>query len=167
MATPAVTTTLDRLRKSGVVALIGYALLALVGVWLVVNFVREPTEFINVGLIGLTNGAIFGLVALGYTLVYGILQLINFAHGDVFALSGLVATTVIVDVLGLQKNSSLLAVIGGMIATLVVIMVMFSIVNATIELVAYRRLRRAPRLAALITAAGMSFIVQKISLALS
>ena len=42
-------------------------------------------------LIGLTNGAIFGLVALGYTLVYGILQLINFAHGDVFALSGLVA----------------------------------------------------------------------------
>src|SRR5215207_11375666 len=159
MAVPALTTPLDRLRKSGVVALIGYALLALVGVWLVVNFVQEPTEFINVGLIGLTNGAIYGLVALGYTLVYGILQLINFAHGDVFALAGLVATTVIVDVLGLQKDSSLLAVIGGMIATLVVIMVMFSIVNATIELVAYRRLRRAPRLAALIPAVGMSFIV--------
>ena len=166
MAAPAVTTTLDRLRRSGFVAIVGYALLALVAVWLVVNFVKTPTEFINVALIGLTNGAIFGLVALGYTLVYGILQLINFAHGDVFALSGLVATTVIVDVLGLQKDSSLLAVIGGMIATLVVIMVMFSIVNATIELVAYRRLRRAPRLAALITAVGMSFIVQNISLAL-
>ena len=52
------------------------------------ELLREPVEFINVGLIGLTNGAIYGVVALGYTLVYGILQLINFAHGDVFALSG-------------------------------------------------------------------------------
>jgi branched-chain amino acid transport system permease protein len=166
MAAPAVTTTLDRLRRSGLVAIIGYALVALVAVWLVVNFVKTPTEFINVALIGLTNGAIFGLVALGYTLVYGILQLINFAHGDVFALSGLVATTVIVDVLGLEKDASLLAIIGGMVATLVIIMVMFAVVNATIEFVAYRRLRRAPRLAALITAVGMSFIVQNISLAL-
>ena len=166
MAAPAVTTTLDRLRNSGVIALIGYALLALVAIWLVVNFVKTPTEFINVALIGLTNGAIFGLVALGYTLVYGILQLINFAHGDVFALAGLVASTMIIDVIGLKKDASLLAILGGMIATLVVIMAMFALVNATIELVAYRRLRRAPRLAALITAVGMSFIVQNISLAI-
>ena len=93
MAPPALTTTLDRLRKSSVTSLIGLGLLSLVGIWLLVNFVKDPTEFINVGLIGLTNGAIYGLVALGYTLVYGILQLINFAHGDVFALSGLVAST--------------------------------------------------------------------------
>jgi branched-chain amino acid transport system permease protein len=166
MAVPALTTPLDRLRKSGVVALIGYVLLALVGVWLVVNFVREPTEFINVGLIGLTNGAIYGLVALGYTLVYGILQLINFAHGDVFALAGLVASTIIISVLGLERDASVLAIIGGMLLTLVVIMLFFATMNATIELVAYRRLRRAPRLAALITAVGMSFIVQNISLAL-
>src|SRR5215203_2848096 len=106
MAAPAVTTTLDRLRRSGVVAIIGYALLALVAVWLVVNFIKTPAEFINVALIGLTNGSIFGLVALGYTLVYGILQLINFAHGDVFALSGLVSFTVIVDILGLNADSS-------------------------------------------------------------
>ncbi len=76
--------------------------MALVVLWLVVNFVKAPTEFINVSLIGLTNGPIYGLVALGYTLVYGILQLINFAHGDVFALSGLVASTVIVSILGLD-----------------------------------------------------------------
>src|SRR5215203_4344887 len=106
MAAPAVTTTLDRLRRSGFVAIVGYALLALVAVWLVVNFVKTPTEFINVALIGLTNGAIFGLVALGYTLVYGILQVINFAHGDVFALSGLVATTVIIGWVGLGAESS-------------------------------------------------------------
>src|SRR5829696_2679158 len=129
----------DRLRKSGFTALLSYALLALLAVWLVGNFAKDPKEFIQVGLIGLTNGLIYGLVALGYTLVYGILQLINFAHGDVFALSGLVASTMIVRVLGLTRNSSLLAVIGGMIFTLVVIMVLFSIVNATIELVAYRR----------------------------
>jgi branched-chain amino acid transport system permease protein len=162
----AVTTTLDRLRRSGFVALLSYVLLALVGVWLVGNFLQGPAEFVNVALIGLTNGAIFGLVALGYTLVYGILQLINFAHGDVFALSGLVAFTVIVDVLGLTADESLLVIVGGMVLTLVVIMALFSIVNATIELVAYRRLRSAPRLAALITAVGMSFIVQNVSLAL-
>jgi branched-chain amino acid transport system permease protein len=166
MATPAVTTRLDRLRKSGVVALIGYGLLTLVGIWLVVNLFKDPTEFINVGLIGLTNGAIFGLVALGYTLVYGILQLINFAHGDVFALAGLVASSVIVSVLGLERDASVLAIVGGMLLTLVVIMALFAGINATIELVAYRRLRRAPRLAALITAVGMSFIVQNVSLAL-
>jgi branched-chain amino acid transport system permease protein len=165
MAAPAVTTTLDKLRKAGVVSLIGIGLLALVGLWLVVNFIQGPAEFINVGLIGLTNGTIYGLVALGYTLIYGILQLINFAHGDVFALSGLVAWSVIVNVLGLDKDTSVAAVVGGMLLTLVVIMVMFSIVNAGIEFVAYRRLRRAPRLAALITAVGMSFIIQNVSLA--
>ena len=162
----ALTTTLDRLRSSSVIDLIGFALLAVVGIWLVGNFVKDPTEFINVGLIGLTNGSIYGLVALGYTLVYGILQLINFAHGDVFALAGLVASTLIVSVLGLDTDSSVLVIIGGMLVTLVVIMAMFSIVNASIEFIAYKPLRRAPRLAALITAVGMSFIVQNVSLAL-
>jgi branched-chain amino acid transport system permease protein len=160
-----VTTSLDKLRRSGFVELLSYALLALVAVWLVGNFVQGPAEFVNVALIGLTNGAIFGLVALGYTLVYGILQLINFAHGDVFALAGLVSFTVIVDLLGLTQDASLLAVVGGMALSLLVIMAFFAIVNSTIELVAYRRLRSAPRLTALITAVGMSFIVQNIALA--
>jgi branched-chain amino acid transport system permease protein len=162
----AVMTSLDKLRSSGFLALLSYALLALVGVWLVGNLVQGPSEFVNVALIGLTNGAIFGLVALGYTLVYGILQLINFAHGDVFALSGLVAFTTVVDVLGLTQDASLLAIVGGMAVTLLVIMTLFALVNVTIEFVAYRRLRHAPRLAALITAVGMSFIVQNVGLAL-
>jgi branched-chain amino acid transport system permease protein len=162
----ALTNFLARLQKSGIVPLIGFALVGLIGLWLFVNFVQDPTEFVNVGLIGMTNGLIYGLVALGYTLVYGILQLINFAHGDVFALAGLVSSTIIISVLGLERDASVLAILGGMLATLVVIMVMFATINATIELVAYRRLRKAPRLAALITAVGMSFIVQNISLAL-
>ena len=161
-----VMTALEKLRGSGFLALLSYALLALVGVWLVGNFVQGPSEFVNVALIGLTNGAIFGLVALGYTLVYGILQLINFAHGDIFALSGLVAFTTVVDVLGLTQDESLLTIVGGMVVALLVIMTLFALVNVTIELVAYRRLRHAPRLAALITAVGMSFIVQNVGLAL-
>ena len=91
---------LARLRASSWVDRIGLALVGLVVVWLIVNFIKDPVEFVNVGIIGLTNGAIYGVVALGYTLVYGILQLINFAHGDVFALSGLFASTIIVSVLG-------------------------------------------------------------------
>ena len=62
-------------------------------VWLIVNFIKEPAEFYNLFLIGLTNGAVYGLVALGYSLVYGILELINFAHGDVFMLGGMLVAT--------------------------------------------------------------------------
>ena len=109
---------------------------------------------------------IFGLVALGYTLVYGILQLINFAHGDVFALSGLVASTVIVSWLGLDTDASVGAIIGGLLVTFAIIMSGFALFNATIERIAYRPLRNAPRLSPLITAVGMSFIVNNIGLAL-
>jgi branched-chain amino acid transport system permease protein len=156
---------LERLRSSSVTDRVGLTLVGLVILWLAVNFVKGPAEFVNVGLIGLTNGAIYGVVALGYTLVYGILQLINFAHGDVFALSGLVASTVIISVFGLDTDSSVPVIVGGMFLTLVIIMTMFAIVNATIERIAYKPLRHAPRLAPLITAIGVSFIVQNVALA--
>ena len=152
--------TLTKLRGASITDMIGLFLVGLVVLWLLVNFVKSPTEFVNIGLIGLTTGTIYGVVALGYTLVYGILQLINFAHGDVFALSGLVASTVIISILGLDESSSTLVIIGGLVVTLVVIMVAFSIFNASIERVAYRPLRNAPRVAPLITAVGMSFVVQ-------
>jgi branched-chain amino acid transport system permease protein len=156
---------LTSLRNSSWVDRIGLALVGIVVLWLAVNFFKDPVEFVNVGIIGLTNGAIYGVVALGYTLVYGILQLINFAHGDVFALSGLFASTMIVTVLGLDTDSSVPVIIGGMLLTFVVVMVVFALFNASIERVAYKPLRHAPRLAPLITAIGMSFIVQNIALA--
>ena len=155
-----------RFGRSGPINVLGWVLIGLLVFWLAVNFVREPGDFLNIGLIGLTNGAVYGLVALGYTLVYGILQLINFAHGDVFALSGLFASTVIISLFHLDESSGLLVIIGGMLATLVIVMTLFAGVNVVIELVAYRRLRHAPRLAPLITAIGMSFIVQNVSLAI-
>ena len=154
---------LDR-RRPAFVSALGLALLGVVVLWLVVNFAQDPSEFVGVFLIGLTNGAVYGLVALGYTLVYGILQLINFAHGDVFALSGLVAFTFLFDVFGLSEDSSTVAAMGGILVSLVITMAIFALVNTTIELVAYRPLRGAPRLAPLITAVGVSFIVQNISL---
>ncbi len=158
--------SLTKLRGASISDLIGLSLVGLVLVWLVVNFIDDPTGFIDIGLIGLTNGTIYGIVALGYTLVYGILQLINFAHGDVFALAGLVASTVIVSLLGLDTGSSVLFIIFGLAFTLLVIMSAFALFNASIERIAYKPLRKAPRLAPLITAIGMSFIVQNIGLAL-
>ena len=71
------TSTLARLRASSWIDKLGLALVGLVVLWLIVNLGKGPAEFINVMLIGLTNGAIYGVVALGYTLVYGILQLIK------------------------------------------------------------------------------------------
>jgi branched-chain amino acid transport system permease protein len=146
--------------------MVGLFLLGLVLLWLLINFIKDPGGFATVGVIGLRNGTIYALIALGYTLVYGILQLINFAHGDVFALSGLVASWLIVSVLSVDESTSALGTIGAVALILVLVMVFGAAVNATIEFVAYRRLRGAPRLSALITAIGMSFIVQNISLAM-
>jgi branched-chain amino acid transport system permease protein len=153
------------LRQPIVVNAIGLGLVALIGVWLLVNFVKEPVNFVNVGLDGLTRGSVYALVALGYTLVYGILQLINFAHGDVFALSGLVAYTVLITIFGVDSGSSPLVIGGGIVLALAVTMPMFAVVNGTIERIAYKPLRHAPRLAPLITAIGVSFIVQNVALA--
>jgi branched-chain amino acid transport system permease protein len=139
-------------------------LVGLVVLWLIINAFKTPDLFANVFFIGLANGAVYGLVALGYTLVYGILQLINFAHGDLFALSGLVASSVIVTLFGLDTNDSIGVIALGMAATFVIIMTSFALINTVIERVAYKPLRHAPRLAPLITAVGVSFIVQNVAL---
>jgi branched-chain amino acid transport system permease protein len=160
------TAALQRVRGSSVIDAIGLLLLALAILWVVVKFAEDPTRFLNVTIIGATNGAIYGLVALGYTLVYGILQLINFAHGDVFALSGLVASTLVISVFGLDDASSALMIVAGLLGTLAITVPAFALLNGSIERVAYKPLRNAPRLAPLITAVGMSFIIQNVSLAI-
>jgi branched-chain amino acid transport system permease protein len=142
-------------------ALGGLLVLFLV-LWLAVNLVKTPDEFYRLFLIGLTNGAIYGLVALGYSLVYGILELINFAHGDVFMLGGMLVATMVAS-FGLVDESGLF-LWSMILVMLVLVMVFCAVINASIELVAYRRLRHAPRLAPLITAIGMSFILQNIGL---
>jgi branched-chain amino acid transport system permease protein len=160
------TAALQRVRGSSVIDAIGLLLLALAILWVVVKFAEDPTRFLNVTIIGATNGAIYGLVALGYTLVYGILQLINFAHGDVFALSGLVASALIISTFGLNEDTGVLMIIVGLLGTLAITIPSFAVLNGTIERIAYKPLRNAPRLAPLITAVGVSFIIQNISLAI-
>ena len=80
-----------------VIPVLGLVLVGLILAWLIVNAIQAPEQFFRVFLIGITNGALYALVALGYTLVYGILELINFAHGDVFMLGGMIAAVLIGD----------------------------------------------------------------------
>ena len=108
-------------------------------------------------IIGITNGALIALIALGYTLVYGIIELINFAHGDLFMLGTFASLTV----LGLF-GASLDRVSGetpwGALAAATIGAIVFcGVLNVITERIAYRRLRNAPRLAPLISAIGMSF----------
>jgi branched-chain amino acid transport system permease protein len=112
---------------------------------------------------GISNGAIWALVAIGYTLVYGIIELINFAHGDVFMIGSFVSTGLWAT-LGLTLATSVFGIVGGILASLIVAMLACGVLNVLIERVAYRPLRSAPKLAPLITAVGMSFILQNVAL---
>ena len=104
---------------------------------------------------GLVLGSIYALVALGYTMVYGILGLINFAHGDIVMVGAMVALTAV----GLLAGSALPPIVILLIALGAAALVCVTI-GITVERVAYRPLRRAPRLAPLITAIGVSILIQ-------
>ncbi|MDX6593533.1 MAG: branched-chain amino acid transport system permease protein [Gaiellales bacterium] len=160
---PTLTTVLPRLGRE-VNRAFGVVLLALVAVWLVGNFIDAPEQFISVTLLGITYGAMYCLVALGYTLVYGIIELINFAHGDVFMWGSMAAVTVGVSWLGLDggQNGFVTALL--VLVTLLAAMTFCGAGNVVIERFAYRPLRNAPKLAPLITAIGMSFILQALAL---
>ena len=117
--------------------------------------------FIQQMINGLTLGAVYAMVALGYTMVYGIIQLINFAHGEVVMIGAMVAFSVIGALL--QSNTGLppvmIVLVGGCVAIPVCVAV-----AACMERVAYRPLRGAPRLAPLITAIGVSIILQHVAM---
>jgi branched-chain amino acid transport system permease protein len=164
VAADATTTTLSRFvaRRPSVISTVGLLLVALLLFWLVVNFVKGPSYFVEVFFIGLATGCVYGLVALGYTLVYGILELINFAHGDVFMLGGMISVT-LAATFGVKSGIGALWPL--VVAVMLLAMILCAIINATIEFVAYRPLRGAPRLAPLITAIGVSFILEDIGLA--
>lgn len=130
--------------------------------WLGINFAKSPSQFFQASLIGLSNGVLYALIALGYTLVYGIIELINFAHGDLFMLGTVFSANFISIWFG--KNHTGAAALGLFAACLLAVMTFCATINVGIERFAYRRLRRAPKLAPLITAVGMSFILQFVGL---
>jgi branched-chain amino acid transport system permease protein len=105
---------------------------------------------------GITLGSLYGLIAIGYTMVFGIIGMVNFAHGDVFMVSafiGLIAYLIVTSWLGIGS------VVGALIVVLVVAMALTSLVSWTIERIAYRPLRGSFRLAPLISAIGMSILL--------
>ncbi len=112
---------------------------------------------------GLSNGAIWALIALGYTLVYGIIELINFAHGDLFMLGSFISYGFF-GTIGLTLATGTLGLVLGLVVTMLLAMVACGSLNVMIERVAYRPLRNAPKLAPLITAVGFSFILQNVGL---
>ena len=115
--------------------------------------------FIQQIINGLVLGSMYALVALGYTMVYGIINLINFAHGEVLMVGALTSWTVVSALAGSGLPGWLLLLI-----SLACAIVVCAALNFTIEKIAYRPLRTAPRLAPLITAMGMSLLLQTLAM---
>src|SRR6187397_1818267 len=112
--------------------------------------------FVQQLIIGITLGSIYGLIAIGYTMVYGIIGMINFAHGDVFMVGGFIALIVFLALLAMGLTSIPLA----LFLVLLIAMALTALYGWTVERIAYRPLRHSYRLAPLISAIGMSIILQ-------
>ncbi|MBM3699046.1 MAG: branched-chain amino acid ABC transporter permease [Actinobacteria bacterium] len=135
---------------------------ALLTLWIIANIIESPVQFSQAAIAGLRNGLIYALIALGYTLVYGIIELINFAHGDLFMLGAVFSSFFITYWIGADQSNGFGWFAFGL--CLVAVMIFGAVINVLIERFAYRKLRHAPRLSALITAVGISFILQFIGL---
>lgn len=145
--------------------LFGAIILFGIGYWLVSSAVDEPERFAQVTVIGLSNGMIFALVALGYTLVYGIIELINFAHGDIFMLGAFLSVVFLGGIMGQSGGVvDVPMLVFLLVGALLFAMPIVGFINVAIERTVYRPLRNAPRLAPLITAIGVSFIIQNVAL---
>ncbi|MEJ2210102.1 MAG: branched-chain amino acid ABC transporter permease [Anaerolineae bacterium] len=158
---------LQRLRRqlSGTMVtmwLIGLTILAVV----VIGTIRTlaagnytGADWLDLSIYGIAQGSIYALIALGYTLVYGILRMINFAHSEVFMSGPFIAyfVAVAVDNAGLMGDSTWII---GLLIVMLVAMIVSTTVAVLLERIAYRPLRRAPRLVPLITAIGASFFLQ-------
>ena len=147
----------QRIERSGAIVIS-----AVFAVWMLANLIKAPEQFAQVAISGLRNGLIYALIALGYTLVYGIIELINFAHGDLFMLGAVFSSFFITYWMGADESNGYGWFAFGL--CLIAVMVFGAVINVLIERLAYRRLRHAPRLAPLITAVGMSFLLNFIGL---
>jgi branched-chain amino acid transport system permease protein len=142
-------------------------LAAVVSYILITNFFKDPPLFIQFVLSGLQLGFVYALIALGYTMVYGIVRLINFAHGDVFMVGAFVSYFAVARFqlhlwpqLVFPGLPAFLGIVIGSVTVMLLSMVVCAVLAITIERVAYKPLREAPRIAALITAIGVSFFLE-------
>jgi branched-chain amino acid transport system permease protein len=123
----------------------------------------NPLQLVQFLIIGVANGAIWAIIALGYTMVYGIIELINFAHGDLYMI-GVFTSLTVLSLTGTLNTTDPVRIIFGLILALIVSVVFCAFLNAAIERIAYRPLRNAPRLTPLISAIGVSFILENVGL---
>ncbi len=131
------------------------------------SLIANPSLFTQQVINGLQLGFVYALIALGYTMVYGIVRLINFAHGDVFMVGAFISFYAIsrynlhLWVSRLNPNiSSVVSILIGTVTVVIICMSLCALLSFTIERVAYKPLRNAPRISALITAIGMSFFLE-------
>ncbi len=154
-------------QRSGLGRLFLWGLAALAIYVLTRNLIANPTLFFQQVVNGLQLGFVYALISLGYTMVYGIVRLINFAHGDIFMVGAFVSFFAIsrfhLNQLPAQIARGLSPNVSGLLGTILVIllsMITCSVLATTVERVAYKPLRNAPRIAALITAIGVSFFLE-------
>lgn len=166
--TPSAYSLVQRIIKEG---WIGKGLLVLLALLVIIYIgsaaVKSPSLFIQQVINGLQLGFVYALIALGYTMVYGIVKLINFAHGDVFMVGAFISYYAVANfnlhlwpskvVPGIPMGVSLLI---GTITVILLSMIICSLLAVTIERIAYKPLRNAPRISALITAIGVSFFLE-------
>lgn len=139
--------------------------LILLGVFLFLlnAFLSGPSIFIQQVANGLSQGAIFALVAIGYTMVYGIIELINFAHGDVYMIGAFLSLTIASLLRASEKTGPAYNTVA-IILMFISAPIVCALLNASIERFAYRPLRNSPKIAVLITAIGVSFMLEQIGL---
>ena len=161
------TKTILRQILTGVVALYVVFLLGPIAGFDVPNIAKtiqaQPIQLVQFLIVGIANGAILAIIALGYTLVYGIIELINFAHGDLY-MFGVFSSLTILSLTGTLTTQDPVHIVWGIALALVGAIVYCAVINIIIERLAYRRLRNAPRLAPLISAIGMSFTLENLGL---
>jgi branched-chain amino acid transport system permease protein len=142
--------------------------LALVTLYIILsNAIQNPELFIQIIVSGLQLGFVYALIALGYTMVYGIVKLINFAHGDVFMVGAFVSYYAVArfqlhvwPAAFIPDANPILIITIGSLTVILLSMITCAALAITIERVAYKPLRDAPRIAALITAIGVSFFLE-------
>ena len=162
---PAVRSSGARLAWIGRGFLIVLALLVLIV--LARNFINNPLLFAQIVISGLQLGFVYALIALGYTMVYGIVRLINFAHGDVFMAGAFVSYFAVTrfqlhlwPAMVFPDLPPIIVTVVGSLTVILLSMVVCALLAVTIERVAYKPLRNAPRITALITAIGVSFFIE-------
>jgi branched-chain amino acid transport system permease protein len=150
---------------------VGALIVYLVILWIALYFVSGiPLEAglpvaLQQTVNALSIGAIYALIALGYTMVYGIIELINFAHGDIFMIGAFLSVVFLGGIMGQTGPvTDIPFLVFLLVGALVFTMPIVGFINVAIERTVYRPLRNAPRLAPLITAIGMSFILQNLAL---